>query len=323
MRIAILLPVYNDWDCLPRLLTEIDAALTGDLGATVIIVNDGGVAAANGASFLKGYARIGEIRIVELVRNVGSQVALSIGLSLIRDQVPCDCVVVMDADGQDRPAHIRDLVAAHRVNPTHLVTAERNGRAEGLLFRACYRIYRFVFSALTGRPIGFGNFSLIPREHLPRLCGMAELPFHFAACLLKSRLPISRVPCYRDPRYDGVSSQSFVSLVIHAINALSVFSEVVLVRISLGAAIMIGLCIAAILVITAIRLASNVWIMGYATTAIGLLTLAMGQALVLSLVGIFVRAQRPLSLTVDPQQYRASIARIETTADQRPLRAVQ
>lgn len=322
MRVAILIPVYNDWDCLPRLLNEIDAVLAGNLSATVVIVNDGGASAPKDAPFLQRYARIGDIRIVELVRNVGSQIAVSIGLALISDQVSCDCVVVMDADGQDRPAHILDLLAAHRANPAHLVTAERSGRAEGALFRVCYQIYRFVFWTLTGQRIGFGNFSLIPRQHLARLSGMAELPFHVAACLLKSRLPIVRVPCYRDPRYDGVTSQSFVTLVIHAINALSVFSEVVLVRISLGAAIMIGLGIMAILVISAIRVASNVWIMGYATTAIGLLILAMGQALVLSLIGIFVRAQRPLSIVVEPQQYRASIARIEISADQQPLREV-
>jgi hypothetical protein len=49
----------------------------------------------------------------------------------------------------------------------------------------------------------------------------------------------------------------------------------------------------------------------------------MGQALVLSLIGIFVRAQRPQSAVVDPQQYRTSIANVESAADQRPLRAVQ
>ena len=323
MRVAILIPVYNDWACLPRLLAEIDATLGDDCKASVVIINDGGASLPRDIPLLETCNRIGDVRIVELVRNVGNQIAGSIGLSLARDEVPCDCVVVMDGDGQDRPAHIKDLIDEHRQNPGALITAERSGRAEGHVFRAGYKVFRFIFQALTSRRIISGNFSLIPRQHLARLCAMPELPFHFSAGLIKSRLPIRYVPCFRDPRYDGVSSQSFVSLVMHGINALSVFSETVLIRISLGAAVLIALSLVAILMITAIRLLTSIWIMGFATTVIGLLTLVMGQAILLCLIGIFVRAQRPQSTIADPQQYRAAIANIHNLTEQKPLRVAR
>lgn len=311
MRIGILLPVYNDWNCLGTLLSEIDRTLAiGNLTASIIILNDGGTSMPAQSAFLKNsYSQIVDFRILELLRNLGNQAALSVGLSFMRDEVACDVVVVMDADGQDRPAHILDLVAAHRAAPDNLVVAERSERSEGLPFRVCYLLYRYAFRLLTGGRIRFGNFSLIPKSHLVRLTNMAELPFHFAATLIKSRVPITAVPCPRDPRYDGVSSQNLVGLVVHAINGLSVFSEVVLVRVSLYAAALLVASLVAVAVITAIRLLTDIWIMGYATTTIGLLMLATGQALILSLIGIFIRAQRPISLAIDSRQYLALIER--------------
>jgi hypothetical protein len=55
----------------------------------------------------------------------------------------------------------------------------------------------------------------IPRLRLGRLCTMAELGVNFAAALIKSRIPIFYVPCVRRDRYDGVTSQSFVNLIVH------------------------------------------------------------------------------------------------------------
>src|SRR5258707_8991875 len=83
MKACILLPVYNDWKCLPRLLSEIEKALsTIDASATVVILNDGGDPAYNSKDFLdQAYSRIVDFQMIELVRNVGNQNALSIGLS--------------------------------------------------------------------------------------------------------------------------------------------------------------------------------------------------------------------------------------------------
>jgi hypothetical protein len=312
MKACVLLPVYNDWPCLPRLLREIDRALSAlDVSATVVIINDGGDPPRSSADFTnQKFGSITDFQMIELIRNVGNQNALVIGLSFIRDQIECDVVIVMDSDGQDSPSHLGLLLSAHRANPEDLITAERGDRSEGRLFRMCYWIYRRMFMVLTGKRVTFGNFSVIPSQHLARLCIMAELPINFAAALIKSRLPIHGVPCHRGGRYDGVTSQNFVNLIIHGINGVSVFSEIALVRVSLYSAVIILCTLVGIAAVAAIRFFTDLAIVGWATNVVGFLLILMFQALLLSLVAIMVRVQRPMSLFVEPGSYKLAIASV-------------
>jgi|SRR5579862_140746 len=310
MKACILLPVYNDWPCLPRLFSEIDRALSAtSIVATVVIVNDGGDPAPNSAAFVNvDYRCITDLHMIELVRNVGNQNALTIGLCFIRDQIVSDIVIVMDSDGQDAPKELEPMLAAYRAHPDALITAERSGRSEGLLFRTCYRIYRTAFKVLTGKRLTFGNYSLIPYGRLARLCAMAELSVNFAAALIKSRIPIYCIPCYRAARYDGVSSQNFVNLIIHGINGVSIFSEIALVRASLLSGVLILGTLFGIVVVAAIRLFTDLATAGWATTVVGFLLIIMCQAPLLSLVAIIMRVQRPMALVADPNAYKLAIA---------------
>jgi hypothetical protein len=322
MRVCILLPVYNDWACLPRLLGELDQSLSAlSAAATIVILNDGGNAPTNSADFLdQHYGQVTDFRLIDLVRNVGNQNALAIGLSFIRDHVECDAVLVMDSDGQDSPADLMRLFSAYRKNPADLITAERSGRSEGLLFRICYQIYRRAFMVLTGKRLTFGNFSIIPRQQLPRLCIMTELSVNFAAALIKSRIPIHCVPCYRAARYDGATSQNFVNLIVHAINGISVFSEIALVRVSLYSAVIIFFTLVGIAIVAAIRICTDLAIAGWATNAVGFLLILMCQAFLLSLVAIIVRVQRPMSLVIEPKSYELAILLVTPVICGRPFR---
>jgi polyisoprenyl-phosphate glycosyltransferase len=312
LRACVLLPAYNDWACFPRLLSEIDQALTASrCTARVVIVNDGGEPCASDADFLKRkYAAIGEFRMIELVRNLGNQNALSVGMSFIRDELECDVVIVLDSDGQDLPGDIPELLAAYRQEPRALVVAERSGRAEGLLFRVCYRIYRTMFQLMVGKRMSFGNFSVIPWRHLPRLCSMAELPVNFAAALIKSRLQVVRVPIFRGARYDGVSSQNIVALIIHGVNGILVFGEIALVRVTLLSAFVVLFALIGIGVVGAVRLFTNYAIAGWASNVIGILVLLLGQGILFSLLATLVRGRNPISLIVDPQRYKLAIASV-------------
>jgi glycosyltransferase involved in cell wall biosynthesis len=323
MKACILLPVYNDWRCLPRLLGELDNSLSAlGVTGTVVIINDGGDPPENSHDFLgRDYCCISDFRLIELVRNVGNQNALAIGLSFIRDEIQCDIVVVMDSDGQDAPGDLKRLISTHRDQPTDLITAERSGRSESLSFRICYRVYRWAFFALTGKRLMFGNFSVIPLHHLARLCAMPELPVNFAAALIKSRISIQGTPCYRGARYDGVTSQNFVNLILHGINGVSVFSEIALVRVSLFSGLIICCTIFGIVMAAAIRLFTNLAIAGWATNVVGFLLILMCQALLLSLTAIIVRVQRPASLVVDPVIYKVAIRSITAMEPRRLVEA--
>src|SRR5204862_5717619 len=107
------------------------------------------------------------------------------------------------------------------------VFVERGRRIESLAFKAYYQIYRFFHFLLTGRGIRFGNFSLMPTEHLASIVAFPELWNHYAAAVHKSRLAYSTVRGDRGSRLRGESRMNFVSLVIHGLSSLLASYEVV------------------------------------------------------------------------------------------------
>jgi len=193
----------------------------------------------------------------------------------------------MDCDGEDAPEDIVEMLRVADSQPSAIVVASRAKRSEGGTFRAFYSLYKLAFRWLTGKSIDFGNFCLLPAEAAKRLAYMPECWNHLAAAIVKSRLPILRVPTARSRRYVGRSSMNLVSLVIHGFSAISVFSDAVLTRLFL----LVGLtCMAAIgtgFATVILRFFTNLAIPGWATNAFGLSALFFLQSLTLLVVLIF------------------------------------
>jgi glycosyltransferase involved in cell wall biosynthesis len=177
------------------------------------------------------------IQVLRLRANQGHQRAIALGLAYASRELSFDFAIVMDSDGEDRPADVARLIAAFETNPNSLIVAHRQQRSEGLAFIAFYHAYKFMFRRLTGKPISFGNFSLIPRARIDNVIYNPGVWNNFAATMLKSRAPISFVPTIRGKRFFGASRMSFSALAIHGMSAISVFSDIVIGR------IMFGLCL--------------------------------------------------------------------------------
>jgi len=129
-RLTILLPYFNDADSLTRLLADIDAKIPTDLGARILLVDDGSTEPL--PSRLP--ARI-PIDCIRLVRNLGHQKAIAVGLSYIHQHIPCTHVLVMDSDGEDIPADIHKLVAAQSKEGDKIIFSTRGKRRNGLRFK--------------------------------------------------------------------------------------------------------------------------------------------------------------------------------------------
>jgi polyisoprenyl-phosphate glycosyltransferase len=225
--ICLVMPIFNDWAALPRLLDNLADAFRGSGGTLdIILVND---ASTEFEHFqIKNSAThdvISEITIVDLGVNVGHQMAITAGLHYAQQHKAFTAVLIMDADGEDEPRDAVKLVAAWRNQPDHVIAAQRTKRSESLIFRVFYGLYRAIFRVFTGHTISFGNFLLIPATLLPSILSRPELIHHVAATLLRTRLPITEVPTTRGRRYFGSSQMNVPALVTHAIGALSVFSE--------------------------------------------------------------------------------------------------
>src|SRR5688572_12877420 len=102
--ILILLPVYNDWEPLDKLLDLIDAVLAGlDMQATVLIVDDASTERPDESKFRRRFVSLAEIHLLCLRRNLGHQRAIAVGLAFAHENFSHDLTLIMDADGQDAP----------------------------------------------------------------------------------------------------------------------------------------------------------------------------------------------------------------------------
>ena len=152
-KVAILIPVYNDWESLRELITQIISNYHATYSFHFVIVDDSSSEVIN----TNEYAELkSNITLIELTRNMGHQKAIASGLSYINDHLQVDFVLVMDSDGEDRPENIDDLIQEAKKSKK-ITFARRIKRTEGVLFRLFYSLYKLVFILLTGKKISFGN----------------------------------------------------------------------------------------------------------------------------------------------------------------------
>ncbi len=273
------MPAFNDWTSCGVLLGRLDAALTeSGLRAVVTVVDDASHARAPDDLVAASPHALDGVRVVRLARNLGHQRAICVGLADLAARSTAQFVVVMDSDGEDAAADVPRLVRkALDENGQRLVFAERTKRSESLYFRFGYHSYRLLHRALTGRGIRQGNFSVVPMQHVRALCLVPELWSHYAAAVGASGIPFCHVPTERAKRIDGRSTMNTVALVKHGMSAISVFSDVVGVRL-LGFAALFAVLVPAVLLLAAGPLRG--WLVGDRGSAAALVaTLLLGVAL--------------------------------------------
>jgi polyisoprenyl-phosphate glycosyltransferase len=316
MQIVITMPVYEDWDSAIELCRKIDAVFREEksLHVSLLLIDDGSTVTAPPRELQFHPEAIEKISILVLRRNLGHQRAIAVALAYLQQHCKGDAVVVMDADGEDRPEDIPKLVGAMRKAelPT-AVFAERGKRLENAGFRIFYQCYRILHKIFTGRDIRFGNFSVLPWAHLESLVVFPELWNHYAATFVKSRLPYVRVRADRAARVTGRSRMDFVSLVIHGLSALFANQEVVGTRLLvLNLLMTLGLLVL-IAAVAGVRLLTHLAIPGWATSTMGLLLILVGQSVIASFMLVFSIMMNRSQLGFLPIRDYSYFVRCDTT----------
>jgi len=194
----------------------------------------------------------------------------------------------MDGDGEDKPQDIPALLAQfHREAGEKIIFAERTKRMESRTFQFFYAVYRIVHLALTGHAVRVGNFSVLPRSAVDRLVVVAEIWNHYSAAVFRSRIPYSTLPLARGSRLSGKSQMNFIALVIHGLSAISVFGDIVGGRLLAMAVLLIVFASAGIGAVGAVKLWTDLAIPGWATGAVGVLTVILLQAVSISFLLVF------------------------------------
>lgn len=278
--LLILIPVYNDWSSFQQLAGKLDSVLAAEgLRARILVVDDCSTRVPQNCD--GNYIAIDSIELLPLKLNLGHQRAIAIGL-VHAFKERANCVLVMDADGEDRPEDVPNLVAKAKSSPGAIVLAERMKRSESLVFRIFYRLYRLLFLLGTGQNVRHGNFCLLPRHSLLFLIHSPNTWNNIAASILRSKMPYERVATHRGHRIDGRSKMNFTSLLIHGLSALAVYLDIFTARLLICSVILFALLGAVVFGVIWIRLFTDLAIPGWATNVVGLTSIMLLQFLTFS-----------------------------------------
>jgi len=311
-RVAIITPVFNDWISFYKLVKEIDKALAGlSIEVMIIPVDDGSTQPYQEGLFMEEkYRVIRHIEIIHLARNTGHQRAIAIGLSYLESKHKADHIIVMDADGEDRPTDIKALLDRQTTN--EIIFAKRGRRKEGSIFQVFNQIYRLLFMILTGKQIPFGNFCIIPGNLLRQVVYLPEIWSHFAAGVLRSGLPQSVVTFNRGERYQGKSKMNFSGLVMHGLSAFSVYTDILSVRMMLLTLIVILATLIGAGSLVYVKYFTPLAIPGWATTVgFGLLVILFQSFLLLLSIAFNVLNSRPMQMYIPAKYYQDFILNVE------------
>jgi len=227
----ILIPVFNDWDSLLTLLSNIDSLKLNALGnIKVLIIDDCSTEILKQKIHFKSFDNI-EIR--KNSRNIGHGKSIANGIQYLIEKDDFDYLIIMDGDGEDRPEEIKELILKSITFPSSTITANRIKRSEGLLFKSFYVLHKILTLILTGHSIKFGNYMCIPKQDLNLISSNKNLFVSFSGTISKFIKNKQQIPSIRGIRYHGPTKMSFLKLVKHSLLIMSVFKYEVLFRLSL------------------------------------------------------------------------------------------
>jgi len=229
MKIKILVPVYNDWQSLYKLIDEINnLSLSPEFQLSMIIVND--ASNHDRPEEEKVFENIQSIKILNMNKNQGHARCIATGLKYISKKEDFDYVIPMDGDGEDRPEEIKDFLEQIEKSNNQPIVGERVKRSESMIFKLCYQFHKMITFTLTGKSIKFGNFSCLPKPTVEKMVNEKATWNSFSGSLKKIEDKLFSIPSIRGTRYFGPSKMSFYNLIKHSLSIISVFRKTVLIR---------------------------------------------------------------------------------------------
>jgi hypothetical protein len=228
-KFIILIPVFNDWKSVSKLLKEIDLQIVEwESEVSVLIINDFSTEAKPDIN--SNFKKIKSVKILNMKKNQGHARCFATGLKFITERENFDYVIPMDADGEDRPEELNLLFNKSKEYPNKVIIAERIKRSEGPLFKFCYEIHKYLTYIFTGHPIKFGNYSCLPKDSVVKITKEHSAWSSFSGSLTKlipDRISISSI---KGLRYYGPSKMSFFNLLIHSFSIIAVFKKTAFLR---------------------------------------------------------------------------------------------
>ena len=154
---VILIPSFNDWDNLNILIPKIHNILkNNDKNFSIIIINDSSTI-KNNLSF-KSKLCFEKIEVLNLIKNIKAQKAITSALYYLKKKNYDGGIIIMDADGQDDPEALPEIIEHAYKNSETVLTVNRTKRNEGLIFKILYEIHLLITYIFTFKNLRFGLY---------------------------------------------------------------------------------------------------------------------------------------------------------------------
>ena len=229
MKIKILIPIYNDWQSVFKLLENIDLEIAGlEEEISIIIVNDASTEQRSEFNF--NLNNLKSVNVINMKENRGHARCNAAGLKYINEKEDFDYLMPMDGDGEDRPEEIKLLIEKAKDYPDTVITANRIKRSEGPIFKLSYQVHKYLTYIFTGESIKFGNYTCLPKSAVVKMVEEPATWSSFSGSLTKIAKEKKSIPSIRGLRYFGPSKMSFINLLKHSLSIIAVFRMTVFIR---------------------------------------------------------------------------------------------
>ena len=228
-KIIILIPVFNDWESLTKLINEINENIKDyeSINFECLVVND---ASTIITPKLIRPKNIKSLQILNMKENRGHARCNAFGIRYVFKNKDFDNLILMDGDGEDRPVEIKSLINEILNNPNNSVVAKRIKRSEGFFFQFLYRIHKIITYMFTGKNISFGNYSCLTKKDVEILHSDSSLWSSYSGTVKKNLKQLREIDSIRGLRYFGPSQMSLLKLLIHSFSIIAVFKYQVFLR---------------------------------------------------------------------------------------------
>ena len=228
-KIKIVIPVFNDWQSLSKLLENINNEISKlEVEISVIIVNDASTESRPEINL--NLNNIKSIQVINMKENRGHARCIAAGLKYIFENEEFDHVIAMDGDGEDRPEEIKQFIDNLKYHPDKVIVGERVKRSENIFFKFCYAVHKLLTFTFTGQSIKFGNYTCLPKFIVEKMVNEKATWCSFSGSLAKVAKDRAAVLSEKGSRYFGPSKMSFMNLVKHSLSIIAVFRINVLIR---------------------------------------------------------------------------------------------
>lgn len=231
----LLLPLYNDWKSLNKVLLTLNQSFSNlKTNNYIYIINDNSNVKSPKFQHFKHFK---SLKIINLKKNIGSQKAIFFGLMFLQKKlknIKNDVTIsVLDSDGEDNPKKLKKMISLVNKKKNTFIFASRTKRTEDLFLRFLNQIRLILTYVLTGKYINIGNFSSFSSNLLKDIMSNNNLYLAYSSGVLKNYNKFYFYQVEKNKRFYGKSKVNFKFLLIHSINIIAVFYVTVFFRTTL------------------------------------------------------------------------------------------